>query len=205
MSQKPVIIGGGSHARSLVAMAPEHLRPEEYVDIELSMPLKWLGNDSDFLSNPEYADKPVVMGYVAPADYNMQPRRRIIEQYAEREFATLVSPSAVVMPDSVIGKGSQIFCNAVVNTGAFLGDHVVVNTGAIVEHDAVVGENTFIGPGAVLCGGVTIGKDVYIGARAVIRNGVNVADGITVGIGCVVIRDLTVPGTYFGNPARRLI
>lgn len=205
MKERPIIVGGGSHARSLVAMAPASLRPEAYVDTQPNMPLQWLGNDDEFIANPLYADYPLILGYVAPADYTMGTRRRIIEKYGGRRFTTIVSEKAVICPDTVLGEGSMVFPTAVVNTGSFLGNHVVINTGAIVEHDVVIGQNTFVGPGAVICGGVTIGRDVYIGAGACIRNGVTIADGVTIGIGSVVMRDITVPGKYFGNPVRRLI
>ncbi len=203
-SQRPVIIGGGGHARSLAAMAPEAVRPVAYVDPVPGLPLEWLGNDEAFLANTEYADAPVIIGYVAPGSCSMATRRRIINRFKGRSFATIIAADATVEPDTVIGAGSMIFHRATVNTGVFLGDHVVVNTGAIVEHDTTVGSNTFIGPGAILAGGVTVGNDVYIGGGACLRNGITVCDGTVIGMGAVVVGDITEPGVYVGNPAKFL-
>lgn len=201
---RPVIIGGGGHARSLIAMAPEALRPLYYVDPEERLGLVRLGDDDAFLADSRFTDVPVIIGYVATNGTSMAVRRRIIERYAGRRFATIVADDATVAPDAVLGRGTAVFHRAVVNTGAFLGDHVVVNTAAVVEHDVTVGENTFIGPGAVLCGGVTVGRDVFIGAGAVLRPGVSVCDGATVAMGAAVFRNIRKPGVYIGNPAELL-
>lgn len=201
---KPVIIGGGGHARSLLAMAPESVKPHSYVDFSDTLPLERLGNDDEFLADGRYADMPVTIGFVAPESCSMEPRKRIIEKYSGHIFATIIAADAVVEPDTVIGAGTMIFHKAVVNTAVFLGDNVVVNTGAIVEHDTTVGSNTFIGPGAILLGGVTVGSDVYIGAGSCIRNGAKICDGVTLAMCSVVAKDIEIPGFYAGNPARKL-
>lgn len=200
----PVIIGGGGHARSIIAMSPEDLRPEAFIDSCQSLPLEWLGDDNAFLKNEKYAESPLVIGFVSFADSPMSRRREVIERYSGRKFATIIAPTAVVEPDTVIGAGTTVFHNAVVNTGVFLGDHVVVNTGAIIEHDATIGENTFIGPGTIICGEVTVGRDSYIGAGACVRNGIRIADNVVVGMGSVVIKNIDEPGVYAGNPAKRI-
>lgn len=199
---KPIIIGGGGHARSLIAMAPVEQRPDAYVDFEPTLPLAYLGNDDTFLADENYADYPVIIAYVAPQSCSMAKRHDIIERYANRVFATVVANDAIVEPDCVIGLGTMIFHRAVINTGCFLGDHVIVNTGAIVEHDVSIGSNCFVGPGAIIAGNATVGTDVYIGAGACIRNGVNIVDGCVIGMGAVVVKDITKPGTYVGNPAK---
>ena len=204
MNQKPVIIGGGGHARSLMAMAPEEMKPEAYVDLSDIMSLRYLGTDEEFLADEKNAGLPLIIGFVAPASCSMEPRKNLIERYSGRHFATIIAEDATVERDAVIGAGSMIFHRAVVNTGVFLGDHVIINTGAIVEHDTTVGSNTFIGPGAILLGGVAVGRDVYIGAGSCIRNGATICDGVTLAMCSVVAKDIEAPGFYAGNPARKL-
>lgn len=204
LTQRPVIIGGGGHARSLIAMSPNFLRPEAYVDFSDTLPLRRLGNDDEFLADERYRDTPVIIGFVAPASCSMEPRRNIIERFAGRRFISIIADDATVEPDTVVGAGTMIFHRAVVNTGVVLGNNVIVNTGAIVEHDTTVGPNTFIGPGAILLGGVSVGSDVYIGAGSVVRNGARITDGVTLAMCSVVARDIETPGFYAGNPARKL-
>lgn len=204
LNQRPVIIGNGGHARSLLSMAPDDLRPVAYVDPENGLPLQWLGNDTAFLSEEKYSELPVIIAYIAGKDCSLAKRRAIIEMYSHRRFSTVIAPDAIVASDTVVGNGTMIFHRAVVNTGVFLGNHVVINTGAIVEHDVTIGENVFIGPGAIICGGVTVGNDTYIGAGACLKNGITVAANVVVGLGAVVVSDIREPGTYVGNPARKI-
>jgi acetyltransferase-like isoleucine patch superfamily enzyme len=48
-----------------------------------------------------------------------------------------------------------------------------------------------------------IGRKVYIGSNSTILP-VSICDDVVIGAGSVVTRDITEPGTYVGNPARRL-
>jgi acetyltransferase-like isoleucine patch superfamily enzyme len=49
-----------------------------------------------------------------------------------------------------------------------------------------------------------IGNRVSIGSNATIMP-VRIADDVVIGAGSVVTRDITTPGKYAGNPARRLL
>lgn len=201
----PVLIGGGGHARSLLAMTPAASRPATYVDSTDTLPtLRRLGDDDAFLSNPDYAGVPVIIGFVAGRDCSMLKRAAMIAKYAAHPFATIIAPTAFVAPDCVLGCGTTIFHRAVLNTGVITGSNVVINTGAIVEHDVTIGNNTFIGPGAIIAGGVTIGDNVYIGAGAVVRNGISIQSDTTVGMAAAVTHNITEYGTYAGNPCRKL-
>ena len=48
-----------------------------------------------------------------------------------------------------------------------------------------------------------IGNRVSIGTNATIMP-VNICDDVVIGAGSVVTKDITEPGTYAGNPARRM-
>jgi acetyltransferase-like isoleucine patch superfamily enzyme len=48
-----------------------------------------------------------------------------------------------------------------------------------------------------------IGNHVSIGSNATILP-VRIADNVVIGAGAVVTKDITAPGIYAGNPARRL-
>ena len=49
-----------------------------------------------------------------------------------------------------------------------------------------------------------IGNRVSIGSNATIMP-VRIVDDVVIGAGSVVTKDITTPGTYAGNPARRLL
>lgn len=203
---KPAVylIGGGGHARSLLA-AGFDADIRGYVDVKPNpeLDINYVGNDKDFLSDDSAMPMPVHIAVISAKDCTMALRRKIIEHYEQNPMVSLLAPTAEMAPGTMIGAGSAIMRACVIN-GSKIGKCCVVNTGAILEHDVTLGENVFIGPGAVVCGGATIGDDCYIGANATIRNGVTISSGVTVGMGSVVIHDITTPGVYAGNPCRKI-
>ncbi len=195
---KFTLIGGGGHCESLLKALPKGLEPLGYTDLAPApgLALPYLGTDSA-------ASGPVHIAVALGADDSLATRRRVIDRFSAFEFVTIVAPTAIIAHSSIIGSGSAVLHRAVVN-GAAIGRNCIVNTGAILEHSVAVGENCFIGPGAIICGGVTIGSDTVIGAGAIVRNGVKICGGAVIGMGAVVTRDITAPGRYVGNPARKM-
>ena len=55
-----------------------------------------------------------------------------------------------------------------------------------------------------MSGGVQIGENCFIGAGASVVQCVKICANCIVGAGTVVHKDITEPGTFAGNPARRL-
>ncbi len=123
---------------------------------------------------------------------------------ANAEIVSVVSPSASVSKYASIGKGTIIMHLAMVNACASIGQNVIINTGANVEHDVVIGDHTHISTNAVINGDCVIGSYVFVGSNSVVLNGVSIADGTIIGAGSVVHRDISVPGVYAGNPAKKL-
>lgn len=117
-------------------------------------------------------------------------------------FANVVDPSAVVLPDVLLGVGVFIGPNAVVNIGARVGDHALINTGAIIEHDCVVEGGASISPGVQMAGRVRIGAGAFIGTGATLLPRVQVGAGAIVGAGAVVTTDLPADVVALGCPAR---
>lgn len=203
---KPVaLIGGGGHARSIVAMLEGQRPIAGYVDVRPveNLDLPYLGTDSDFLSRhtPDEFDIHLAIGFGKGG--SLAFRREMAMRYADFGAATLAAPSAWIAPGAAIGDGAAVMARAVVNRSA-IGRNAVINTGAIIEHDCQIGDNVFVGPGAIVCGGVTVGHDCFIGAGAVIRNGIDIAPGTVIGMGAVVTANITEPAVYVGNPAKRI-
>lgn len=205
-SMKPiVIIGGGGHAQSIVAMLESSVEMTGYADNKPSeaMSVKYLGTDDDVLSRFSPADCDICLGIGFDPGCSLSTRRKVSEKYKGYSHATLVAPSAWIARGASLGDGSVIMARAVVNR-CNIGRDAVVNTGAIVEHGCTIGDNVFIGPGAVVCGEVVLGNDVFIGAGAVVRQGLVIQSGVIVGMGSVVVSSLESAGVYAGNPAKRI-
>ena len=117
---------------------------------------------------------------------------------------TVIHPAACVAGSAVIGPGCFISAGAIVMAEARIGAGAILNTAATVDHDCTIGEAAHIAPGVHSCGNVRVGARTLVGVGSSIRPGIEVCDDVVLGAGSVVVRSISVPGTYAGNPARRI-
>ncbi len=113
----------------------------------------------------------------------------------------IVSANSIVSPSAVLGEGTIVMHNAVINAQAELGKCAIVNTGSIIEHETKVGHFCHISTAATLNGQVKIGNHCMIGSNTVINNNLKITSGVVLGSATVVIKDITEPGIYVGQPA----
>jgi acetyltransferase-like isoleucine patch superfamily enzyme len=129
----------------------------------------------------------------------------------------------IVMPSNVYGAtlddGVFIgpFCE--VQEGVHIGARTRVQSHSFVCELVTIGADCFIGHGVMfvndrLRGGpargdrarwerTVVGDRVSIGSNATLLP-VAICDDVVIGAGSVVTRDISEPGTYAGNPARRI-
>jgi sugar O-acyltransferase (sialic acid O-acetyltransferase NeuD family) len=167
------------------AVSHDYLDPSiaDLIDIETM--------DAEFLSLP------VVVAVGAPG-----LKRQLVDQWAGREYRSVIADGVILSPTATVGAGSIIAPGAIVNTRVVLGQHVLVNIGASISHDSVLGDYVTVSPGARIAGRVRLGDGAFVGIGATVANGVSVASGIVIGAGAVVISDLVDPGVYVGVPAK---
>ena len=150
------------------------------------------------------------------------PEPRIFEasirDVAFGENVTVVHPSNLY--ECQIGKDSFIgpFCE--IQKGARVGERTKVQSHCFVCELVTIGNDCFIGHGVMFIndtfakGGpaqgdtslwqsTRIGNHVSIGSNATILP-VDICDHVVIGAGAVVTKSITEPGTYAGNPARKL-
>jgi sugar O-acyltransferase (sialic acid O-acetyltransferase NeuD family) len=116
----------------------------------------------------------------------------------------IISASAFVSHDAQLGMGGIVMHQAVVNAGARIGDNVILNNHSLVEHDCVIGDHSHISTGTMVNGDCIIGDRVFIGSGAILVNGITVTSDVMIGAGTVVTSSITEPGSYVGNPARKI-
>jgi UDP-N-acetylbacillosamine N-acetyltransferase len=117
---------------------------------------------------------------------------------------TLFHADSLQEKDIKYGASNQVFAHSYINSQVIIGDNNIVNTGAIIEHEVVVGNHNHISIGAKICGKSTIGNMCLIGAGAVIIDKLSICDNVIIGAGSVVVQNINNPGTYVGNPAKRI-
>jgi len=121
------------------------------------------------------------------------------------DIASIIHPSAQMAEDVLIGEGTVVFANAVINTGSELGVACIVNTASTVDHDSRIGDGVHISPGVHLGGNVVIGARSWIGIGASVIHGCAIGDDVIVGAGAAVIDSIGNGLTVVGVPARELM
>ena len=116
----------------------------------------------------------------------------------------LIHPRAIVEKYSDLGNANQLFANVIINTNALIGNNNILNTGCIIEHEVDIGSHNHISVGTTICGRSKIGNRCFIGSNSVVIDKLNICDDVTIGAGSVVIKDIVEPGTYVGNPAKKI-
>lgn len=105
-----------------------------------------------------------------------------------------------------------------IQRGAKIGDRSRVQSHSFICDKVTIGEDCFIGHGVTFVNDLfrtgsfsrsdadwkatVIGNNVSIGSGACILP-VNICNNVVIGAGSVVTKDITEPGVYLGNPARK--
>jgi sugar O-acyltransferase (sialic acid O-acetyltransferase NeuD family) len=205
-----VVVGGGGHAKVIIGILKKLKKYQlvGYTDLKDNKAIlgaSYLGSDQALTALIE--DNPELQIVLGVGQVGLGGSRHEIWtrlQSFSLPFPPIISPDAVVNENVQSGEGVVVMNGAVVNCGASLGRGAIVNTNSTVEHDAVVGEWSHVAPGATICGDVRVGDFSMIGAGATVIEGIKIAPCCIVGAGTTVIQDLTEPGVYVGNPARRV-
>ncbi|MEI8201934.1 MAG: acetyltransferase [Bacteroidota bacterium] len=202
-NSKLVIIGAGGHGKKMADLATL-MKYNLLGFLSMDTPdsiiynLKVLGVPELMLTD-EFAGK--IFFHIAIGENSV--RYKILNKLGnERMLASLISPYATVSPNVIIGNGTSINHNSVIQTSVRIGKCCIVDTGAIIDHDCVIGDFANIYPGTVLTGTVNVGNGAIIGAGSVIREKVYIGENTLIGAGSVVVNDIEPNVVAYGNPAR---
>lgn len=162
--------------------------------------LDWLGDER----NPETVERYRAEGagiVLAVGDNGL--RRKLFGYFEEKGFSlpAVRNKDAWLSDKSVLHKGCFVAHGCQVNALSVIGRGTILNTDTVIEHECEVGEFVNVAPGAVLLGSVIVEEGAFIGANAVIRQGVTVGQDAVIGQGAVVVKDVPPGETWIGNPA----
>lgn len=201
-----LFIGGGGHARVLIAMLlaqGERVLGYTEREPELRRPI-WsvpcFGEDDVIL---DYSPEEVCLVNAVGSTGDGGIRRAIFERYASRGylFPPVISKQAHLSKRVFLSHGVQIMAGATIQCGVFLGENSIVNSGAIIDHDCRIGSHVHIAPGAVLSGGVRMGEGAHVGTGASVIQGVAIGANALVAAGAVVVSEVKENSRVFGVPA----
>lgn len=133
---------------------------------------------------------------------NVQVRQRIVKKFPHLKYT--IRNNGVNWRNVIAGEGTIICPGCQLTVDIKIGRHVIINLNCTIGHDCVISDFVTISPGANISGNVTIGDLCYIGTNAVIREKISICSGVTIGAGGVVVKDITEPGVYVGNPVKKI-
>ena len=144
-------------------------------------------------------DIPVALGVG-----NAQVRARLYRRCREHGLSieTLVHPSAVLADGVIVGEGTVVMANSVINSDTDIGKCCILNTSCVIEHDNSIGDFVHIAPQVACAGGVKIGDYSHIGIGSCIIQGITVGSHTVIGAGSVIIKNIENHILAYGNPCK---
>lgn len=119
-------------------------------------------------------------------------------------YAVLIDPSVALSEFVSIGEGSIICAGTIITVNIDIGKHNIINLGCTIGHDVILEDFVTLYPSVNVSGTVHIASATELGTGTQIIQGISIRSASIVGAGAVVVRDITVSGTYVGVPARAI-
>jgi len=205
--EKIIVIGGGGHAKVIIAILMKLNKYEVvgYTDISdngLILGIPFLGKDDKLQTIFDSGIHNAVIG-VGQIKSSVH-KKRISEMLIDVGFKLppIISPNCILNEDVKIGNGTVVMDGVVINSGARIGKFSIINTNASVDHDCFVGDFTHVAPGVTLSGEVKIGNNVLIGTGANVIQQVEIPDNTIISAGSSVQKSIKISGIYRGIPAK---
>lgn len=118
-------------------------------------------------------------------------------------FATLIHPNVKIKGKlCTIGEGSILCDGVILAVNSHVGKHCIMNFGCGLGHDTTIADYVSMMSETITGGDTYIGKGCYFGLRCTIINQINITENCIFGASATVVKDVTVPGTYVGVPAK---
>lgn len=192
------LYGAGGHAKVITEILEENnIAIKAFIDGNPSVKTLW--QYPVYQELPSSFDKANDAVIIAIGSNTV--RKRIAGEL-NVNFTTAVHPKATISNRAVIGDGTVVMGNVLINADVKIGRHCIINSSASVDHDCNIHDFVHISPNASLCGNVTVGEGSQIGAGATIIPGITIGKNVIIGAGAVVIRNIPDNTIAVGNPAK---
>jgi len=113
-----------------------------------------------------------------------------------------IGPFVEIQKDVIIGNNTKIQSHSFICELVTIGNSCFISHGAMFIND-LFEEGKPAGGNKTLWRKTTIGDNVSIGTNSTILP-VSICSDVVIGAGSVVTKNITQPGIYVGNPARKL-
>lgn len=98
---------------------------------------------------------------------NNEIRKNIVKKI-KHVMPSLVHPSAQLASEVILGAGTVVLANAVIQAGAIIGEHCMINANVVIDHDVQMGDFVNVYPNVYIGGAATIGDHATIAPGTII-------------------------------------
>jgi acetyltransferase-like isoleucine patch superfamily enzyme len=123
-------------------------------------------------------------------------------------YECMIGDNCFIGPFSEIQKGVRIGSNCKIQSHSFICELVTIGNSCFIGHGVMFINDPMNNGGPAgdkaKWKATKIGDHVSIGSNATILP-VEICDHVVIGAGSVVTKNITVPGKYAGNPAKKII
>lgn len=123
-------------------------------------------------------------------------------------YGCVIDDNCFIGPFVEIQKDVKIGANTKIQSHTFICELVSIGSGCFISHGVMFINDVFktggpAGGNKSLWKETIVGNNVSIGTNATILP-VKITDNVVIGAGAVVTKDITEPGVYVGNPAKKI-
>lgn len=187
-----ILIGDGGHCKSVIDVIEQEgnfkvagiIGTPKSVGNEV-LGYKVIGDDScleEISKNYRYAF--LTIGQI----YSSEKRVNLYNLLVQNSFTLpkIISPRAYVSKYALIGNGTVVMHDAVVNANAIVRDNCIINSKALIEHDSIINNHCHISTNAIINGNVIIEEGTFIGSGAITRNSITIKKNSFIKAGVIV-------------------
>ena len=131
-------------------------------------------------------------------NYDRNKVYKILKEFENIQWISLISDTAKIRSDVIIGDGCIIHDNVYINRGTVLGNHCIINNNSSIDHDCFMDDFSSTGPVVITGGRITVGKLSYIGMNSVILQNIKIGQNSVIGANSLVNKNCDNNSLYFG-------
>ena len=187
-----LLIGGGGHCKSVIDVIEQEGKfqiigivdkPELLGVKVLGYPV--IGNDSDLVDlSKKYRYALVTVGQIKSSSLRVRLFKLAIK--VGLTMPNIISPRSYVSKHAMIGQGTVIMHDALVNANAKIGENCIINSKALIEHDAIIEDFCHIATNTVINGAAIVRQGSFVGSGVITKQGVKVEKNSFIKAGSLV-------------------
>lgn len=144
-------------------------------------------------------------GVIVAVGYNHRKFRSEICHYLDENkipLETFIHPSALIDKTAVIGKGSVILMNTIIDMDCTIEENVFISSGCIISHNVKIGAHCYLAPGVIIAGDSSMGTCSFLGLGTRCIDNIEIGSNVFSAAGSVITNNIPDNVMVMGVPAK---